>query len=148
MYIQSKFKVTFQDLDGLIKTEDVKTLHFNDMSAFKAETTTGKILPIDYTRVYLRQFSTKFDKLGKAIYFGDIVKMEKDGIVVHWSVGIVDGLACMVSEQLQTRLPLIEANCNLVEKVGDIYSDEALIMQPITEEIFNKMSGLGNKEIN
>lgn len=141
IFKQTKFKVAVVK-DGVCDIFDVKQLQFDAMGAKKvtfenngAEYT----VDIDYQRVFLMEFTTKFDKAGQEIYLGDIVKMERNGVSVNWSVGMVDGLPSIVCEQIEAYAALNENNCSKCEKIGNIYKNPELLEVVITDDMWKKM---------
>lgn len=89
-------------------------------------------VPVDHVGVVLQEFTTKFDKVGIAIYSGDIIKSGDN----HYLISFFEGGFFAINELHEKCIPLSESFCKDAEYAGTIFTTPELIQKPIDESIF------------
>lgn len=148
MFKQLKYKLVFEEA-GVKKIVPVLSLNFNEMgvvSAVVAGMDESAVIPVDWDKVTLQEFTTKFDKNGAAIFTGDIIKTakrkisrwEKDESVgdeeITFLIGFVDGSFVAISEQDEVFLTLNEQLALIVEKVGTVFENHEMVQKKVAPE--------------
>lgn len=132
------------DFDLITRLEDGKIIR---KPARRVETMEGELMvndendiwyKVDWEVTYLLQYVGMFDKIGKKIYHGHILKdPEGECYDVQYACGaffIVKGDTPENSEQVF----LTESLVMTMEIVGDVFQNPDLILKEINQDEFNK----------
>lgn len=169
MFKQYLYHVLFADVvEGkpVWKEEEVEQIWFEAGGAIKeVKTVDERILTVDNVAVFIRESTTKFDKLGNLLFGGDLVKIpisvskldmsaipaglsqsEIDKMVQEAAVTTdiitpiqwVNGAWCLCIEDPELTVYMSEQSCMQMEKVGNIYQHANLLEKPIDESAFEK----------
>jgi hypothetical protein len=164
MFKPIKYRAVFRTRDGIV-SEPVSEMTFNSMGVQSVvikrkvgvvDPATDEIMqeeqdvviPIDWIETFLQEFTSKYDKVGREINSGDIIKITVKGIapedvtlpvpeeVTHYVIQFNDGAFVATNELRQEVMSLTEEFCLMAEKVGTIYQNSDLVDTPIDESIF------------
>lgn len=120
----------------------VKALSLDTFGNIKKVTTVeDKDIEIDETTSFVRRSTTMFDKLGNALFSGDIVKVlvqykNNEAKELLLPISWINAAYCIVMEDVNEIIYLTQQNVMDMEKIGDIYRHGKILERPVDEAIF------------
>lgn len=145
-YSEDKTKVEWVE-------NDAKSISLKDgkiVSAVINQHNADETILIDDVTAFARRGTTMFDKVGKMIFAGDIVKFtiqhkSDEPKEVLAPIVFINGAYCIALEELAGEIIyLTQQNVLEMEKVGTVYQHGKLLETPVDEAIF----AVGDAETN